>query len=132
MIFRLKRLFNKTPKVVRTGSCKRCGTCCRTITFMLGDKYVTEIEQFEKLKSLNKKFNHFYLTGKDENGILLFACKSLSKDNLCRHYLFRSLYCRNYPKMNSKLFAEGMETLDECGFYYKSSIEFKDFLKLDK
>ncbi|OGI21095.1 MAG: hypothetical protein A2255_04445 [Candidatus Melainabacteria bacterium RIFOXYA2_FULL_32_9] len=131
MISKIKNLIQKfqKPRFIRAGSCKRCGTCCKTITFKIQDKFITSEKGFEELKKRQSKYNHFFISGRDKQGILLFTCKSLGKDNSCKSYILRSLYCRIYPKIKTNLIAAGMETIDGCGFYYKSSIEFKEFLK---
>ena len=112
-------LFNKTG-FIKKGSCKKCGTCCRNITFKVANKYITEIYEFERLKQWQPRYNHFYISGEEEDGTLLFACNSLDEDNLCRDYIMRSLFCRLYPIISSKMIAKGQETLDDCGYYYVS------------
>jgi Fe-S-cluster containining protein len=126
----IKNIIKKfqSPKFIMDGSCKRCGTCCRMITFKIQDKFITSEEEFERLKIWQPRYKHFFISGKDEEGILLFTCKSLDDDNLCKNYMFRSLYCKSYPRIKSDFIAAGAETLEGCGFYYKSSVEFKSFL----
>lgn len=111
------------------GHCKKCGYCCRNITFMIGDKYVTKEEEFERMKSIDTRYNHFYISGTEQNGTLLFTCKSLTEDNLCRNYRLRSLYCRLYPWIMFKSIRAGVDLPEECGFNVEKNIKFKDFLK---
>ena len=125
----LDKILNKKPRFIRVGTCKRCGNCCKNVTIKIEGKFITTSEEFEKLRSAKPVYNHFLISGKDENGIFLFACKSLSSDNLRKSYWFRSLYCRSYPKADSNFITAGGETLDGCGYSFKSSIEFKEFLK---
>lgn len=117
-----------SPRLVIKGACKKCGNCCRNITFIVGEEYLTREEEFERLKSLDSKYNNFYISGKDENGVLLFACKSLREDNLCSCYAFRSLYCRLYPKIKTKHLKDGIEFPEECGYYIESSVSFEEIL----
>ncbi len=119
----------KLPLFTLRGNCKKCGHCCRTITFMIDDKYVTDESEFEKLKEIDPKYNHFYPSGIDENGVMFFTCKSLTEDNLCVDYVFRSLYCRLYPHIRMKALLLGAELPDECGYYVEKNKQFKDFLK---
>lgn len=119
----------KKPGFIRHGSCKRCGNCCRNIIFQIQENYITTEEEFERLKKWKPKYNHFYISGRDVDGLLLFTCKSLNDDNSCKSYRLRSLYCRLYPRMTKNLILSGTTTLDGCGFYYKSSVDFKDYLK---
>jgi Fe-S-cluster containining protein len=124
------KLFNflNRPKFIRRGNCKKCGNCCRNIVFYIQENIITTEEQFDKLKKWKKIYNHFCISGKDNDGALLFTCKSLNEDNICKNYKFRSLYCRTYPKLDKKALQTGIELLDGCGFYYESSVKFQDFL----
>jgi len=113
---------------VRKGKCKMCGKCCRNITFSIKEDFVTTEKQFEQLKKLDKKYHNFYISDVDEKGTLLFTCKALGDDNKCGSYFLRSQYCRSYPKISSKKAYNGLEPLDNCGFYFEPKKEFKDFL----
>ena len=103
------------PRFVRKGKCKKCGYCCRNITFRLKDKLITEFEEFNDLKKSQPRYNHFFASGQDEIGTLLFTCKSLGEDGKCRSYAFRSLFCRVYPTYRHT----NGETLEGCGFYFE-------------
>lgn len=118
----------KKPRFILKGFCKKCGNCCRNITFMIGDDYLTKIEEFERLKLLDSKYNSFFISGKDENGVLLFACKHLGEDNLCSCYNYRSLYCRLYPFIKTKHIRAGAEMPEGCGYYIESNVKFEEFL----
>ncbi|OGI00361.1 MAG: hypothetical protein A2Y25_09505 [Candidatus Melainabacteria bacterium GWF2_37_15] len=107
----------KRPKGLK-GHCKKCGSCCRNITFAIKKDYIKTEEDFERLKKFDRKYNHFFISGQDEDGVLLFTCKSLTDDNLCRDYFFRSLYCRLYPKIQMKHLKTGGELLDGCGYSF--------------
>lgn len=100
------------------GKCRRCGACCRNIIFMINDKYVTELEEFKQLKAFDNEYNNFYVSGADEEGILLFTCASLGEDNLCKAYLFRSIYCRLYPWIRRKAIKLGAQMLEGCGYSF--------------
>lgn len=127
----LKLLFDKLfgAKYIRAGKCKQCGVCCRNITLKANEHFLTTEEQFESLKKWQKKYNHFFISGKDKHGILLFTCKSLGADNRCKSYLVRSWFCRAYPFIKTDFIAAGGQTLEGCGFYFTSSVKFKDCLK---
>ena len=96
---------------------------------MSGDKYLTEEEEFERIKKFDSDYNHFFISGKDENNILLFTCKSLGENNLCTSYFFRSIYCRLYPKIKTKYLNTNTKMLEGCGYYFESNIRFEEFLK---
>jgi len=96
---------------------------------MIGDQYLTREEEFERIKKLDDKYNHFFISSRDETGILLFTCKSLGEDNLCTCYPFRSLYCRLYPRIKTKHIRAGAEMPEGCGYYIESNVKFEEFLK---
>ncbi len=127
----LKFYFNKffTSKYEIEGKCNMCGACCKNIVFMIEDEYVKDEKQFQDLKKFDKKYNHFEISGKNESDILLFRCKSLDENNRCRDYFFRSIYCREYPKVTDKIKLGGCETFDTCGYKIKIDKSFKNYLK---
>lgn len=127
LIFYIQRLFSS--KYILKGKCKKCGQCCRNIVFYLDNKLVTTEEEFEELKRINKRFNHFYISGKDGDRALLFTCKSIQENNLCKHYFFRSLYCRNYPHLKSEFITKGGVLLDNCGYSIDVDKKFDEYLK---
>lgn len=125
--FYISKIFTSRYKI--QGKCNQCGECCKNIVFMIEDEYVRTEEQFEKMKQFDKKYNHFVINGANEKGVLLFRCKSLGDDNICKDYLFRSLYCRAYPFITEKIRLGGCETFEKCGFKIVKNKDFKDFLK---
>lgn len=110
----------RSPRYLKKGSCKQCGQCCRQITFRIKDKLITSEQEFEQLKKWQPYYKNFIITGQDEGGTLLFTCKQL-KENKCSKHMTRSLFCRHYPF--------GPETLDDCGYYFQSSQNFKTIFK---
>lgn len=96
---------------------------------MIEDEYVCSEKQFEDLKLFDKKYNHFEPVGYNDSGVLLFKCKSLDENNRCRDYIFRSIYCREYPKVTDKIKLGGCETFDTCGYKIKIDKIFKNYLK---
>ena len=63
-----------------------------------------------------------------QNGALKFECKFISKNNRCLIYLFRPMFCRDYPNINPELIYNGVEMLDECGFYFDVDKKFDSYL----
>lgn len=128
----LKFLFNKSrsSKFIKKGKCKGCGSCCRNI-LLYSDKDipVTTEEQFEKIKKWDKHFRNFEISGRSENGSLLFTCRELDDNNRCRVYFFRGMGCRMYPKIDSKFIINGGKLLDGCGYYFETDKDFKSYLK---
>ena len=64
-----------------------------------------------------------------QNGALTFECKFLTKNNRCIIYPFRPIYCRDYPSINPELIYMGVETLDECGYYFDVDKKSDEYLK---
>lgn len=124
--FQVERLLSS--KYIRKGKCKQCGNCCKNIVFYIGKNAVSTKEQFESLKKWSKSYNNFFVTGKDEQGVLLFTCKCLDSNNKCKVYYLRSINCRLYPNPNKIFLANGGKLLDDCGYYFKADKEFKDYL----
>ena len=126
----LKYFLNRitAPKYKRSGQCKQCGECCRSIVLSDNGKEVTSIEEFELLRDKYKKYNHFEPVKHNEQGILLFKCKSLDDNNRCRDYFFRSLYCRRYPDIDKNFILAGGVLLDNCGYKIEPSKKFSDYL----
>lgn len=128
----IKYYFQKlfSSKFVRKGKCNGCGSCCRNILLYLSDDEVIKYEeQFEKVKKWDKHFCNFYISGKSENGALLFTCKELDENNRCKVYAFRGLGCRLYPAINTKFLINGGKPLDNCGYYFEVDKKFKSYLK---
>ena len=125
--FYFYKIFTSKYKIV--GKCNCCGACCRNIVFMIDDEYVKTETQFEDLKKFDKKYYHFEISGRNEQGVLLFRCKSLGDDNRCKSYFLRSLYCRAYPLVTEKIRLGGYETFETCGYKITVDKAFDDFLK---
>lgn len=125
-----------SSKYIVKGKCKQCGECCKTILFSDENGYIKTEEAFRELQNNNRRYLHFEINGKvkDKNnsffdGALMFKCKSLGKDGKCTKYFLRSLYCRDYPSVNSTFIHNGGQTLDGCGFYFDVDKKFKEYLK---
>lgn len=124
-----------SSKYVLKGKCKRCGRCCRNILFSTSEGYVKSKELFLKMQKKYRYYRNFKISGmvenkKDfQNGALTFECKFISKDNKCKIYPIRPLFCRDYPNINPALIYDGVEMLDECGFYFDVDKKFESYLK---
>ena len=127
----IKFYINKlhSPKYILKGKCKQCGNCCRNIIFYAYDTPIKDIETFNHFKKQNKHLRLFYNSGKNKSGELLFTCKSLNKNNLCKNYFFRSLYCRKYPLVKSLSTGTYLPTMENCGYEIIPNKSFNDFMK---
>ena len=127
----LKFIFQKSfsSKYVRKGKCNRCGNCCRNILlYTMKNLPIVNENQFKKVQEWDKHFYNFYISGKSEDGALLFSCRWITKDNKCRVYFLRGLGCRQYPKADSKFLINGGKPLDGCGYFFEPDKPFKDYL----
>ncbi len=130
-------IYNKTfsSKYILKGKCKRCGNCCRNILFSTKEGYVKDEKIFKKMQKKYRYYRNFKISGivKDkqdfQNGALTFVCKYISKDNKCKIYWFRPMFCRDYPNINPDLIYNGVEMLDGCGFYFDVDKKFNEYLK---
>ena len=124
-----KNKFSSSRYILK-GKCKKCGACCRNILFSNENGYIKTEADFVEMQERNRRYRLFEISGKlEENGALLFKCKMLGDDNLCKSYFLRSLYCRDYPSVNPKFIQNGGTTLDGCGFYFDVNKKFEDYLK---
>jgi len=111
------------------GKCNKCGKCCKSIIFRLSDnKWINDPVDFELLKSTNNRYNNFLIEGEDEQGRLLFRCKYLDDNNLCKIHFFRSFYCRLYPFTKSGIFTKTVFPPEDCGYYFEVDKPFNKYL----
>lgn len=127
----LKFIFQKliSSKYVRKGKCNYCGNCCRNILlYSKKNLPIVNENQFKQVQKWDKHFYNFYISGKSEDGALLFSCRWITKENKCRVYFLRGLGCRQYPKANSEFLINGGKPLDGCGYFFEPDKPFKDYL----
>ncbi|MBR1753204.1 YkgJ family cysteine cluster protein [bacterium] len=104
-----------------TGECKKCGKCCR---YMYSFDTYTE-KEFKIMQFIFPPYKRFYIRGRDEDGNLIFACKLVGDDGLCKDYKHRLLMCRKYPTR----FVDFPAILHEgCGYVVEKK-DFKSYLK---
>ncbi len=134
VIFSIKtKLFSS--KYVVKGKCKRCGKCCRNILFSTKDGYIKDEKIFYQMQKKYRYYRNYKISGvienkKDfQNGALTFECKFISKENKCKIYPFRPIFCRDYPDINPELIYEGVTMLDGCGFYFDVDKKFANYLE---
>lgn len=123
-----------SSKYVLKGKCKRCGRCCRNILFSTEEGYIKDENLFKDMQKKYRYYKNFRISGKIENkqdfqnGALTFECKFISKNNKCLIYPIRPIFCRDYPNINPELIYNGVEMLDECGFYFDVNKKFEEYL----
>ena len=116
----------------RNGKCNNCGECCKTITLRFSGKLLTRESEFEYLQKKIKRYQHFTIFGKADNGVLLFKCNYLDENNRCSVYHLRSFLCRTYPHFDNKFIKLGGKPLPGCGYYYEPIVHFDEVLKKTK
>ena len=127
-----------SSKYVLKGKCKRCGRCCRNILFSTKEGYIKDENIFKDMQKKYHYYKNFRISGKIENkqdfqnGALTFECKFISKNNKCLIYPIRPIFCRDYPNINPELIYNGVEMLDECGFYFDVNKKFEEYVALYK
>ncbi len=122
----------KSSKFMIKGKCRGCGKCCSNIVFFVNDKPIQTKKQFELLKNWKKSYEHFFISGIDDDGALLFTCRSLDTNNKCKDYVFRSLACRNYPRIKNDFIINGGKPLDGCGYYFDVDKKFRDYIEANE
>ena len=128
----IKFFINKfrSSKFIRKGKCNGCGNCCRNILLFSNDDLpIISEKQFKEVQEWDKHFKNFYISGKAENGALLFSCREIDENNRCKVYFFRGLGCRQYPKTNTKFLINGGKPLEGCGYFFEPDKPFKSYLK---
>lgn len=130
MLKNIRFLFQKifSSKFIIKGKCKQCGECCKSIVFHIEDKIITTEEEFEKLKSFDKKYTNFEINGKGKNDELIFKCKKQLPDGRCGVYKWRSLYCRFYPNISQKFIYKYRDNIKNCGYHIEVSKKFDEYL----
>ena len=104
-----------------TGSCKKCGMCCREMYSI--DTY--EELDFELMKKFFPNYRRFYIVDKDEYGNFRFACNLIGEDGLCTDYKNRLGMCKKYPFYH---LGHSSELPEYCGFKILPDKSFEDYL----
>ena len=103
-----------------SGSCTRCGRCCRLLAVGVPEWLGRRPLLVEMVRGYYEENYGFVYEGFREDGCLVFSCASLGADNLCGIYLRRPRLCREYP---SAWGSDRPDLYPECGFRMKESPE---------
>lgn len=103
------------------GECKKCGKCCN---YMYSFDTYTE-QEFKFMQALSPSYKRFYIKGKDKEGNLIFACKYVTEDGLCKVYKNRLKMCKRYP---AKFIKYSAKLYEGCGYKVLKK-NFEDYLK---
>lgn len=99
-----------------TGSCLRCGRCCRNLVLQAGDGPLDQEGRFEALCRERPEYRRFVVTGRSATGLLLFTCAWLEGE-ACSDHGNRLDLCRRYPNPNTYFL--GFDPLPGCGFRFE-------------
>lgn len=113
-------------EVVILGSCRQCGACCRRISLQTTKGWIRSREEFARLLRKHPDYSRFRISGRDEQGYLLFTCSWLQEDGSCADHDNRLPICRGYP--DPRLPMEGGELLPGCGYYILRGKPFSRYL----
>lgn len=72
------------------------------------------------------KYKRFQITGKDDQGFLLFSCAWLSNDGLCKDHSKRLPLCKNFP--DKTLHFCGGRLPAGCGYHIGEVRPFSRYL----
>ena len=112
--------------VLITGSCSKCGSCCKNLLLMIYDDVIIDKATFENVQKTNAFYQNFEITGTTSDDELTFRCKLLI-DNKCSIYKKRPFLCRNYP--TAKMFKSGGSLHEKCTYVVKARKGFDFYLK---
>jgi Fe-S-cluster containining protein len=112
------------PQKVRykiEGKCLKCGRCCR---YMYSRDTYTERE-FKIMQLIYPAYRRFKIISMDEENNLIFSCRLIDKNGLCRDYEHRLKMCREYPK---KFIRHNAKLHEGCGYSVKPEKSFDQFI----
>jgi len=125
--FRYLLLKVRGKSILVTGSCRGCGSCCRSISLEGRTGWLRDEKEFEKIVADLPEYNRFEITGKDRQGFLLFRCSWRSSQGGCRDYDNRLPLCRKFPE--SSLAFAGGRLPARCGYRFSEVVPFAKILQ---
>ena len=118
------KLSGKT--ILVSGSCNGCGTCCKSISLESEGGWVRSEKKFNRIVEDFPKYGRFEITGRDDQGFLLFNCNWVTSEGICRDYENRLPLCRAFPE-TSLVFAGG-KLPQNCGYNFSEVVPFEKIL----
>jgi uncharacterized protein len=126
-LIRYLRMRFMGKELLVTGSCRCCGNCCRKINLEGGRGWLRSQKDFIEVLSDYPEYERFSITGKDDQGFLLFSCSWLTDTGLCRDHENRLSLCTNFP--DKALHFCGGNLLPGCGFVINEVRPFSEYLE---
>jgi len=132
LIGALKYFFLKLrgKTILVTGSCRGCGTCCRSICLEGSTGWLRSSKAFEKVIEKFPEYKRFEIIGKDPQGFLLFNCTWCTPQGTCMDYENRLPLCCNFPE-TTLVFAGG-RLPENCGYGFAEVVPFEKILKQEQ
>ena len=124
--FRYLLLKLQGKSILVTGSCRGCGTCCRSICLEGKGGWLRSGKEFEKVVVKFPEYNRFEIIGTDHQGFLLFSCTWCTPQGTCTNYENRLPLCYNFPE--SSLFFAGGKLPLNCGYRFSAVVPFEKIL----
>lgn len=102
----------RPPRFVITGSCYRCGDCCRMIVAN-PPRLLHKYGLLRLFAAYHRLAHGFVVTARGPAGEVIFSCMHLRADRRCGIYKRRPLLCRNYPVLP---FFETPRVMPACSY----------------
>ena len=108
-----KKIFFRT-KYQLTGSCKRCGQCCKGIYLQISPNQIgSKLFRSLAIWWICWLFDFILIKIDYDNKYLVFTCKHVQKNGSCGNYFWRPNVCRNYPLVD---YFKQPSFLPGCGY----------------
>jgi uncharacterized protein len=126
-VFKYLSLKLRGKSILVKGSCRGCGTCCKSICLEGKDGWLRSTRAFEKVAKKFPEYSRFEVIGKDQQGFLLFRCTWCTPLGTCLDYDNRLPLCCNFPE-SSLVFAGGQLPIN-CGYSFVEVVPFEKILR---
>jgi uncharacterized protein len=125
-VIRSLLLHLRGKSILVTGSCRQCGSCCRSISLEGRHGWLRSEKAFQEIIEDYPEYGRFVIIGKDTDGFLLFSCNWHTAEGGCSDYENRLSLCRKFPE-SSLVFAGG-RLPPTCGYGFAEVVPFKKVL----
>lgn len=95
--FRILSLLKK-PEFVREGGCQRTGQCCRAIGMGVPRSWLKFPKLIAAINIWHRWRYNFTPIG-TYDGMIVYQCHFLTRDNTCSIHRFKPALCRDFPKL---------------------------------
>lgn len=106
-------------KIIRKGSCKKRGLCCKSIHVELKTRWIKNVKFWLFILKFSP-LRHLTYTELDEDGDMRFKCRHLTKQGQCGIHTTRPMFCRLYPFQSTY---RNNKMLPGCGYWFEKQLE---------